>query len=401
MIMNEDPIYWLWLLRVFGPCNARFRELLRSYECAQEAYENQSNASFARMLTDAEQRRLRQTDYDDCARAAEACALRGVQLIAYSDNAYPDLLRETRVPPALLFVTGDASALKTLCVAGVGTRRDTPYGREAVRQICEPVSRAGITLVSGLAYGTDAEVHRAALRAGGRTIAVLGNAIDETYPPQHRELRAAIERAGCAVSEYEPGTKTARHLFPQRNRIVAGLSRAVVIFEAARRSGTMITADWALGDGRDVFAVPGNITNAQSEGTNALLRQGASPITSAQDLLEAVGLCALAKVSHENAAPPAPRGEMATAAPRAAKTAELGERTDEKAAPCAAEREDAPPHPVASLLRGGPLTLDELSERAGMPAHALLAALTMLEIDGVVRALPGSRYALRTQEDLK
>ena len=365
MIPNESAVYWLWMQRVFGPCCARFCELLRTYESAKNACEDRNGAAFARLLTPAELKRARANSPEDCADVAESCARRGIRLLTYADDAYPPLLRETRVPPALLFVTGDVGALKTLCVAGVGARHDTPYGRDAVRRICEPLAKAGVTLVSGLAYGTDAEVHRAALRAGGKTVAVLGNAIDETYPYEHRGLRVEIERTGCAVSEYEPGTKTSRYLFPQRNRIVAGLSRAVVIFEAAKRSGTMITADWALGDGREVFAVPGNITNPQSEGTNALLRQGATPATSALDLLEAVSLRGLAEA-------------------RAA---------DEPGSP-GGGKPDLPDGPVAALLRDGPLSLDELIVRAKLPAHALLAELTMLEIDGVVRTLPGSRFEL-------
>lgn len=365
MIPNESTAYWLWVQRVFGPCSARFRELLRVYESAKAAYEDSGSAAFEQLLTPAERKRARVADLDSCERVVESCTRRGIQLVTYADDAYPHLLRETRVPPALLFATGKIETLCSLCVAGVGARHDTAYGRDAVRRICEPLARAGVTLVSGLAYGTDGEVHRAALRAGGTTVAVLGNAIDETYPFEHRGLRAEIEQNGCVVSEYEPGTKTSRYLFPQRNRIVAGLSRAVVIFEAAKRSGTMITADWALGDGREVFAVPGNITNPQSEGTNALLRQGATPAVGAEDLFEAVGLQELAQTVLPDGAVPTPGADAAVSE-----------------------------GPVASLLRDGPLSLDELSARAGMPAHALLAELTVLEMDGVVRTLPGTRYEL-------
>ncbi len=364
--MKDKINYWLWLYHLLGPCSMRFRELFYRYDYIEDIYENRTSPEFGALLAPHEQERVAAVSLSGTDRTIELCEQAGVQILCYADDAYPERLRQTRVPPMVLFATGDVKVLSGACVGGVGSRRQTSYGRAAVRQICDPLAKAGLTLVSGLAYGTDADVHRAALRSGGKTVAVLGNPIDTTSPADHAMLRREIEQSGgCVVSEYEPQMPYNKSFFPMRNRIISGLSQAVVIFEAARKSGTMITAGWALDDGREVFAVPGNITSPLSEGTNHLIRQGASPATCAADILDALGL-----------------GEFA-----------FGEQTTLE--PAAPAKLTAPQKKITACLQDGELPLDDLMARAGLVPHELLAELTMLELDGVIEALPGQRYRLK------
>ncbi len=272
------------------------------------------------------------------------------------DPGYPALLAAIHDPPPAIFLRGDGetSALSEPAVAVVGARACSAYGRSVARSLGRELAAAGLVVVSGMARGIDGEVHRGALEAGGLTVAVLGCGIDRDYPAAHAELARRICERGLVVSEYEPGVEPAPWRFPARNRIIAGLCEATVVVEARERSGALISADFALEEGREVLAVPGEITSALSAGTNALLRLGATPVTCAGDVLEAFGL-----------APAEP--DVATLGP-AAQT-------------------------LLERLRDGALTGDELVRASGIdPAHAS-AALMELELarsvaleDGVYRA---------------
>jgi DNA processing protein len=216
----------------------------------------------------------------------------GFRFVARSSPCFPGLLRAVHDPPPGLFVRGgaDLELLARPGVAIVGARACSGYGAAAARSLARDVARAGLVVVSGLARGVDAEAHRGALEAGVPTVAVLGCGIDRDYPAAHAELARRIARTGLIVSEYAPGVEPAAWRFPARNRIVAGLAAATVVVEARERSGALITADLALEEGREVFAVPGEITSALSAGTNALLKLGASPLTCADDILSSFGL---------------------------------------------------------------------------------------------------------------
>jgi DNA processing protein len=203
---------------------------------------------------------------------------------------YPPLLAELHDPPAVLHVRGDAELLREPAVAIVGARSCSSYGARVARELARELARAGLVVVSGLARGIDGEAHRGTLDGGGRTVAVLGCGIDRDYPRSHSELARRILERGAVVSEYPPGVEPAPWRFPARNRIIAGLCVATVVVEARERSGALITADFALELGREVFAVPGEITSGLSAGTNDLLRQGAAPLLSSGDVLGALGL---------------------------------------------------------------------------------------------------------------
>jgi DNA processing protein len=228
------------------------------------------------------------------ARAFEASLReRGLRFVARSAVAFPPLLRAIHDPPVGLFVRGDAplELLAQPCVGVVGARACSAYGSTVARSLSRELAAAGLVVVSGMARGVDGEAHRGALDGGGKTIAVLGCGVDRDYPAAHAELaRRIVAGGGLVVAEYAPGVEPAPWRFPARNRIIAGLAAATIVVEARERSGALITADLALEEGREVFAVPGEITSALSAGTNALLKLGASPLTCADDVLSCLGI---------------------------------------------------------------------------------------------------------------
>jgi DNA processing protein len=284
-----------------------------------------------------------------------ASVVEGSAVRSLRRNDLPELLRQIHDPPRTLFLRGSGSAdvLEQAAVAIVGARACSPYGSQVARMLGRELAAAGLVIISGLARGVDGEAHRGALEADGITVAVLGCGIDRDYPAAHAELARRICERGLVVSEYEPGVEPAPWRFPARNRIIAGLAAATVIVEARERSGALITADFALEDGREVFAVPGEITSTLATGTNRLLGQGATPLTSADDVLELFGLAA----------------SQRPAAPRiSANAASVIERLTESAA-----------------------SADELARATGLEPGPLAAALAELELAGLATEADG-RY---------
>jgi DNA processing protein len=277
---------------------------------------------------------------------------RGLRFAGRSEPRYPRLLRELYDPPPGLFLRGsaDAELLSEPAVAVVGARMCSSYGNQVARMLGRELAAAGLVIVSGLARGVDGEAHRGALEAGGATIGVLGCGIDRDYPAAHAQLARGICGTGLVISEYAPGVEPAPWRFPARNRIIAGLCLATVIVEARERSGALITADFALEAGREVFAVPGEITSTLSAGTNALLRVGATPLTCVTDVLELFGLV-----------------------PTMSKPPDLG--------PDAAA--------VLAALAREPAAADELGRVTGLDAAALATALAELELAGTVAEAEG------------
>jgi DNA processing protein len=276
----------------------------------------------------------------------------GVRWLPRSDPDFPPLLHAIHDPPVGLFVRGGGEVvlLGRASVGIVGARSCSPYGAQVARMLGRELAAAGLVVVSGLARGIDGEAHRGALDAGGATVAVLGCGIDRDYPASHVELAGRIRATGLAVSEYAPGVEPAPWRFPARNRIIAGLAAVTVVVEARERSGALITADLALEEGREVFAVPGEITSALSRGTNDLLRLGAGPLLASEDVLELFGLAAAE-----------------------AAAVDLSREADS----------------LLGRLRDGPASADELARATGLDAGALSSALTELELAGVAVASGG------------
>ena len=346
----------------FGP--ARIRALVDRFGSASELLRAASADDAAsgvercvRHLRPAPARRLREL------------ADRGIRLLAYRGSGYPQQLCHLHDPPPVLYCRGPADPAEERCVAIVGTRRATAYGRRLAAEIAAGLAASGWTVVSGMARGIDGAAHAAALDAGGATIGVLGSGLDHTYPAAHRPLYRRTSERGALLSEFPPSTRPAPGLFPRRNRIIAALSRAVVVVQAPARSGALITADHALDIGREVLAVPGPVGLEASVGVHRLLRTGAGVATCAADVLEAVGVYGHSSAEPE-ASPSGPSGGAAVGS--------LG----------------GLPRPVCERLLEGPATADQLIRVFDRPVPETLALLAQLELEGILQREIDGRLAL-------
>jgi DNA processing protein len=282
----------------------------------------------------------------------------GIVAVPWSDAAYPASLTTIAAPPPLLWVRGVVAALNAPAVAIVGARAASPYALSVASRLGSDLVASGLTIVSGLARGVDSAAHRGAIAGGGITIGVLGSGVDVMYPPEHVTLARDIEARGAVVSELVPGTPPQPCFFPLRNRIISGLSRAVVVIEAGEKSGSLITARCALEQGRDVLAVPGNVLSGRNRGAHALLKDGARMVESVDDILEELGM-------------------------------RRGIRPGDTGAPGTGSAAD----PVlACLVPGEASDLDAIAERSGLSPSRLLPRLFELELRGAVARLGGGRF---------
>lgn len=302
--------------------------------------------------------RLRQSGF--LGREADLAGRHGVQMIPLGDDRYPEPLRRIPDPPLVLYVQGEPAWLKRQSIGIVGSRNATLYGRSAAENLSSRLALAGLTIVSGFARGVDAAAHRAALRAGGGTVAALGCGLLVDYPKGHDQLRRDIAANGCLVSEYPLETTPRKDTFPRRNRIISGLSLGVIVVEARETSGALITARLAAEQGRDVFAVPGNIFSPQSRGPHALLKDGACLVESADDVLEELGAAFTPRIL-----------------------------VSESPAPAAGTAEAA----VWEALGPEPVPAEELAARLALPISQLFATLAVLELKGCARQSPGKRFS--------
>ena len=282
----------------------------------------------------------------------------GIQILTWQDDVYPSRLKEIDQPPPVLYIRGEYLQEDLFAVALVGTRRVTAYGRQITEEIAAFLAANGITVISGLARGVDAVAHSAALKAGGRTLAILGSGVDRIYPPEHRALAEQIMERGAIISDYALGTPPDASNFPPRNRIISGLSLAVVVIEAGETSGALITAEFAAEQGREIFAVPGSILAPQSKGTNKLIQQGAQPLLSVNDLMQALNLTRV--------------GEH-----KAARRILPADETEAR---------------VLNVLGNGPLHVDEIRNQTDLPIEKVSAALALMELKGMVRQVGGMNY---------
>jgi DNA processing protein len=294
---------------------------------------------------------------------AQAIGMAGARLVTWASADYPERLRQIADPPLALAVRGALAAAEP-AVAVVGARRATPYGLRMAEELAAGLARAGVAVVSGLATGIDAAAHRAALGAGGRTVAVLGTGIDRVYPPWHRGLAADVARGGALVSEFRCGAPALQHHFPQRNRIISGMSLGTVVVEAAERSGSLITARLALEQGREVFAVPGPVGPPQHRAPHRLIQQGAKLVTRAEDVLEEIAPALVARLAAVQVA-----------------LAEAGLEPTELR--------------VLAAVGAGAAHVDQVIGESGLPPGKALETLLALELRGVVEQVPGKRFRRR------
>jgi DNA processing protein len=355
----ESLAYWIGFNRVRGIGPARLRALLDHYGDIEAAWRAPADALREiglerRSIENLVEARGRL----DLAGELERTRRAGIDILIWDDPRYPQRLLTIHDPPPVLYVLGGLSPADDWAVAVVGTRNASPYGREAARLLAGDLARSGVTIVSGLARGIDAQAHQAALDCGGRTLAVLGSGLDVIYPWENKKLAAAITGHGALISEFALGSQPEASNFPARNRIISGLSRGVIVVEAGEQSGALITADFAADQGRDVFAVPGSIFQRSSRGANRLICDGAQPALSAADVLEALNLTAVTE-----------HVEAQMLFPTDATEALLLEGLSEE-----------------------PTHIDEVGRASGLPISTVSSTLALMELKGLVRQVGGMNY---------
>ena len=361
--MSDPRKYWVAFSLVKGIGAVRFQTLLDYFGDPQIAWRAPTQGLRDAGLSEKIVENLVQLrSSKDLEKIWNELAAKGISVLILPDETYPRRLRELEQPPPVLYVHGELIPDDEWAVAVVGTRRVTAYGRQVAEDIAGTLARNGITVISGLARGVDSIAHQAALSAGGRTVAVLGSGLDRIYPPENRRLSEQIATSGALISDYPPGTPPEASNFPPRNRLISGLSLAVVIVEAGQTSGALITAAFAADQGREVFAVPGNITTPGSKGTNRLIQDGAQPLLNPEEILEALELTMVAE-----------------------------HRTARVALPA-----DAVEASLFETLGREPLHIDEIRTRTDFPIEKVTATLALMELKGMVRQVGGMNYiALR------
>ena len=364
--MNDD-IYMLWLsslvhqigsrklnslLEIFGTARAIFSSSIEELKTAMGS----AHISFDYLL------KQRSLEYIET--LLEKMQNQGIAYLSRNNSRFPTLLGEIPDPPVGIFFVGTLPADNTDKVAIIGSRKCSEYGLLTARLLARPLAAAGVVIVSGMARGVDSMAHRGALEGGGPTIAVLGCGVDICYPAENRELREQIINNGCVLSEYPPGVRPSPAYFPARNRIISGLSRGVVVTEASLKSGTLITVDQAQEQGREVLAVPGNISSKLSQGTNQLIRDGAFPVSNHEDILSVLGITSI------------PTAGMEKLEKQENFKSKLA--TDEKR--------------VYDKLSLEPISFDMLADISEVELGKLHLICTGLELKGLAKKLPGARY---------
>jgi len=351
--------FWIALTRVTRIGPKRFDLLLQAFGSARKIWEAPEPAllaagldrrSTASLLT-ARQR----VDPNGETRNLDRSRTKALRVV---DSAYPALLRTIYDPPPVLYVVGELDPPEHPSIAIVGTRTATSYGRMAAERLATGLVEAGVTVVSGLALGVDAAAHRGALAAGGRTIAVLANGLDRVYPSQHAELARQVSQNGALVSEFPLGTKPDAMNFPRRNRLISGLTSGTLVVEAGVRSGALITAAFAAEQGRDVFAVPGSIFSPASQGTNSLIRDGATPVTCVDDVLAELQPSRTPRqLTAKDILPP-----------------------------------DETERAILNVLGTEPMHIDEIAQAVSLPMSTVSASLAMMELKGMAQQSGGMNY---------
>ena len=409
--------HWIWLsTRSYAPGQYAAR-LLEAFGTPEGAYHADETAYEALDLPAKVKTSLLDKSLREADRILTDCDRLGIRVLTIQDAGYPQRLREIDTPPAVLYVKGTLPLMdQEAAVAIVGARRASPYGVSAARRLGHDLARAGAVVVSGSAWGVDYAALQGAIQAGGRVVSVLGNGIDVIYPQGGQALYEDVTRAGALISEYPPGTEPRGHHFPVRNRLIAGLCLGVVVAEGTETSGSLITARWALEQGRDVFAVPGSIDSDLSRGPNGLIRRGeAMLIQDAWDILEEYQFLYPAKLQPRQPLPKAAeearltqeptRPEQLNPADAPVKVVENTARVPEK--PQSADilvvdlrkEPEAFTDDEAAILRTlqvrGALTPDDLTEATGIPARRILSALTLLQIRRLVGEETGKRFTTK------
>ncbi|HLE91555.1 MAG TPA: DNA-processing protein DprA [Anaerolineales bacterium] len=361
----DDKRYWIGFNLIKGIGAVRMQALIQHFGDLEVAWKAApADLAEAGLGAKVIERVLQAREEVDLRKLWEKIESQGIKILTWQDEAYPGRLKEIDQPPPVLYIRGEYLPDDLFAVAIVGTRRVTAYGRQITEEISSFLAANGITVISGLARGVDAIAHQSTLKAGGRTIAVLGCGVDKIYPPEHRGLAEQMMERGAIISDYALGTPPDASNFPPRNRIISGLSLAVVVVEAGETSGALITAEFAAEQGREVFAVPGSILAPQSKGTNKLIQKGALPLLSMDDLMQALDLTRV--------------GEQ-----KAARKVIPADETEAR---------------LMNVLGSEPLHVDEIRNQAELPIEKVSATLALMELKGMVRQVGGMNYVAVREE---
>ncbi len=394
----DRVLYWIWLTSKSVISPNKIMSLLERYGSADEIYREREYRNVPN-IGEKELAVLRDKSMSSAEHIREVSERIGSRIVTFEDEDYPDKLRNITAPPYILYVRGDISGLDdTLTIGVIGSRHYTAYGEMVTTRMSSELARNGVIIVSGLARGLDTSAARGALKAGGRTIAVIGSGLDNMYPPENAGIADEISERGAVITEYPPSSPPLAMHFPARNRIIAGLSNGLLVTEAGRKSGTLITAGLALEYGRDLFVVPGRINEQNYEGSNRLIQQGAKLTVRVSDILEEYpyarrvkpALQAERSESEKNgdaeAAENTPDkdGEVSnTAAISEIKKTEDNERYKDLSE---ADRK------ILSLIMTRAVSIDEISRAVGMNAGEVNVRLTVLEMKKYIKRLPGGYY---------
>ena len=357
--MKSNTKYWIGFNLIKGIGPVRLEKLLQYFGDIQSAWEARSYQLQAACLNET----LLQRMVDIRNRVSldvmeQEIFSQGIKVLTWDDPEYPDRLRQITQSPFVLYIKGEIDTDDIWAVAIIGTRRYSAYGQQVAENLSHTLAHNGITIISGLARGIDGIAHKAALAAGGRTIAVLGSGLDKLYPPEHRDLANLISKQGALISDYPLGTPPDGSNFPPRNRIISGLSKCIIVIEAGEKSGALITATYAAEQGKEVFSVPGKITAPMSKGTNLLIKQGAHPLLDPQDVLDMLNMTLVAE-----------------------------QRVVRKALPG-----DSKEAVLYQTVGDEPLHVDEISSLVDMPIEEVTSTLALMELKGMVRKTFGMKY---------
>ncbi len=355
----DEKAYWVGFNHIKGIGAVRLMALIEYFGSAQDAWgATQSQLAQSGLSQKLAERVVSLRSSLDLEKIIAQITQKNIQIITLGSPDYPKHLAEVDQPPPVLYVRGSLLDEDRWAVALVGTRTVTAYGNQITYELASILANHGVTVVSGLARGVDTVAHAATIKAGGRSIAVLGCGVDRIYPPENRNLADQLINQGALISDYPPGTPPDSSNFPPRNRIISGLSLATVVVEAGETSGALITANFAVEQGREVFAVPGNILALQSKGTNRLIQNGARPLLDLRDVLDVLNL-----------------------------TRNVERRDVRRVIPV-----DETEASLLKLLAEQSLHVDELRAQSGLPIEKVSAALTMMELKGMVRQVNGMHY---------
>ncbi len=415
--MRSELVYWVWLTIAFGPANSRKWNLLSHYDSAKTAYDKISSGDLTH-VTPPDKDRVLSATIEQAQKLIEYCEKKEIQIYSFDDDIYPDRLREIYNPPSVLFVIGDISGLdETVVISCVGTKKPSDYSVDIASRICYDLAKSGVTIASGFTVGLDSIAHKSAIKAGGKTIAVLPCGLLYDYPKENAKSKSVIAKFGAVISEYFPDEKASSLYFHARNRILSGLGLGTLVLQAGSKSGALSTASFALTQGRDIFCIPPHeLYNDDYAGATNLIRDGAIPVFDALDILNEYYSIYAHKLNPESDVLKlrSASGLFAredSSAPK--KSVAKKQKTKEEPKQTTPTESEVKPEAKTSKSRTAPENLDgislkvweyladngavladELSDALDIDITELEMLLTDLELDGSIRSLPGNRFSI-------